>query len=67
MDGTADKTADKTADELAANATRIKYSMTAKDDWTKIVAGQPGRQIDPIPYTGGNEFLMCGICCLAAA
>ena len=32
------------------------YKMTAHVDWTKISVESPGRHIEPIPYTGENEF-----------
>ena len=40
----------------AAAATPGTYRMIQPKDWTMINAANPGRQIEPVPYTGGNEF-----------
>ena len=36
--------------------TTATYKLTAHVDWTKISAESPGRRVEPIPYTGENEF-----------
>jgi hypothetical protein len=40
----------------ATPGTTAAYKMTAHVDWTKICVESPGRHIEPIPYTGENEF-----------
>ena len=35
---------------------RRTFVMTKPGDWTKLNAANPGRPIDPIPFTGLNEF-----------
>jgi hypothetical protein len=40
----------------ATPGTTATYKMTARVDWTKISAESPGQHIEPIPYTGENEF-----------
>jgi hypothetical protein len=34
----------------------MKWTMTAKEDWMRISAAQPGQLIKPIPYTGIIKF-----------
>jgi hypothetical protein len=40
----------------ATPGTTATYKMTAHVNWTKISAESPGRRVEPIPYTGENEF-----------
>ena len=57
-EGTADGGPVPTRRESRAAATpgTATYKMMARDDWTKINAENPGRHIEPVPYTGENEF-----------
>ena len=34
----------------------MQYKITEPSHWTKISSAHPGRPIEPVPYTGGNEF-----------
>jgi len=40
----------------AATPGATQYKITEPGHWTKISAAHPGRLIEPVPYTGGNEF-----------
>ncbi len=45
--------ADKPEPRQAPNR---KFTMTARDDWTKISAMNPGQPTTLIPYTGVNQI-----------
>ena len=40
----------------AATPVPGQYTMTKPHHWTKISAANPGQPIEPVPYTGVNEF-----------
>ena len=57
-DGVIETAADPTRRGRRAKATPGpgQYTMTEPAHWTKISAANPGRPIEPVPYTGVNEF-----------
>jgi hypothetical protein len=57
-DGVIETTADPKRRGRSAKTTPGpgQYTMTEPAHWTKISAENPGRPIEPVPYTGVNEF-----------